>query len=139
MTLIVVHRLPTVEEYNHLRKLAGWPVIETAQATLGLSRSLFGACVLDDRSTSIAGMGRIVGDNAIYLHIQDVVVHPEYQRMGIGKMIMKELMAYIDTVGGANTNIGLMCSKGREDFYKTFGFIERPNEKFGAGMIKIKD
>jgi hypothetical protein len=32
-----------------------------------------------------------------------------------------------------------MCSKGREDFYKDFGFAERPSEKFGAGMIKIKD
>ena len=32
-----------------------------------------------------------------------------------------------------------MSSKGRENFYKSFGFIERPNEKFGAGMIKIVD
>jgi len=52
---------------------------------------------------------------------------------------MNELLNYLDKLGGKNTNIGLMCSKGREDFYKQFGFIERPNDKFGSGMIKIKD
>jgi hypothetical protein len=52
-------------------------------------------------------------------------------------MIMTELLNYIGKVGHDNTNVGLMCSKGREKFYKSFGFDERPNERFGAGMIKI--
>ena len=30
-----------------------------------------------------------------------------------------------------------MCSKGRENFYEGFGFVQRPNKRFGAGMIKI--
>jgi hypothetical protein len=30
-----------------------------------------------------------------------------------------------------------MATKGREAFYKKFGFIERPNEQFGAGMIQF--
>jgi GNAT superfamily N-acetyltransferase len=82
-------------------------------------------------------MGRIAGDNAIYLHILDVIVHPAHQRKGIGTLIMSALMEYVDTVASKNTNIGLMCSKGREEFYKGFGFITRPDEKFGAGMITI--
>jgi hypothetical protein len=27
-----------------------------------------------------------------------------------------------------------MASKGRESFYKKFGFIERSNENYGAGI-----
>jgi hypothetical protein len=50
---------------------------------------------------------------------------------------MNALMGYVNTVASKNTNVGLMCSKGREEFYKGFGFITRPDEKFGAGMIKI--
>jgi len=32
--------------------------------------------------------------------------------------------------------INLMAAKGRESFYKQFGFVERPNEEFGAGMTQ---
>jgi ribosomal protein S18 acetylase RimI-like enzyme len=130
-------RNPTVREYNELRRLAGWPVLETSLVSHGLSHSIF-SIVITDEHDAIIGMGRIVGDGAIYLHIQDVIVRPQLQRSGIGKLIMGELLKHIESLGGKNTNIGLMCSKGREAFYRQFGFIDRPNEKFGAGMIKIK-
>lgn len=32
------------------------------------------------------------------------------------------------------THICLMAVKGKEEFYKKFGFVERPNENFGCGM-----
>lgn len=136
MKFTIAHRTPSIAEYNELRELAGWPTFEAHLVKEALANSLFAVCVQSNGMT--VGMGRIVGDNAIYLHIQDVIVHPEFQRKGIGKLIMDALLNYVDKVGGKHTNIGLMCSKGREDFYKEFGFMERPGEKFGAGMIKIK-
>jgi len=33
--------------------------------------------------------------------------------------------------------IGLFSAKGKEGFYNKFGFVERPNEKRGAGMELI--
>ena len=138
MNLNVIIRVPTVEEYNALRRSVEWPVFEDHIVRDAFSRTLFSVCV-EDGTGVVAGMGRILGDNAIYLHIQDVIVDPRYQGQGVGKMIMVELMKYIEKAGTKNTNIGLMCSKGREKFYKGFGFVERPSEKFGAGMIKIKE
>jgi len=35
---------------------------------------------------------------------------------------------------GQSVYIGLMASKGKEDFYKCFGFVDRPNDSLGAGM-----
>lgn len=137
LNIVVLKRCPTVTEFNELRRLAEWPVIEEAIAEVGLRNSLFGVVV--ESEGSIVGMGRIVGDNAIYLHISDVIVRPNVKGKGVGKIIMKELLSYAETLGGRHTNIGLMSSKGREAFYKSFGFIERPSEKFGAGMIKIKE
>jgi hypothetical protein len=32
------------------------------------------------------------------------------------------------------SHICLMAAKGKEGFYKKFGFEERPNDKSGAGM-----
>jgi ribosomal protein S18 acetylase RimI-like enzyme len=130
-------RLPTVEEYNYLRSLAEWPTFENGLAEKGLANSLFSVCISTD-TNQLVGFGRVIGDGAMYFHIQDVIVHPEYQRRGIGKMIMKELLLFTEQTGGKNTNIGLMCSKGREKFYSELGFTVRPNEKFGAGMIRIK-
>ena len=138
MQLHISYGLPSIEEYNMLRRLAEWPVLDRQLVEVGLSNSLF-SVVVRDNADVILGMGRVIGDGAIYLHIQDVIVRPEYQRRGIGKMIMEELMTFVNGTGGNYTNIGLMCSKGREPFYKNFGFIERPSGKFGAGMIMVRE
>lgn len=130
-------RNPTIQEYNDLRHSAGWPVMRQDLVEIGLSNTIH-AVVVQDENHYAVGMGRIIGDGAIYFHIQDVIVRPEFQKQRIGKLIMDELLKYLEDAGGPNTNIGLMCSKGREEFYKGFGFIERPTDKFGAGMIKIK-
>ena len=135
MDYVMDRRLPSVEEYLFLRKSVGWPLFSVEMASAGLERSLFGVCIL--RGDKIVGAGRIVGDGAIYFHIQDVIVHPAAHRSGVGKMIMAELMTYISAKAGSGANIGLMCSKGREKFYENFGFTIRPGEKFGAGMIRI--
>ena len=136
MAYIIERRLPTVEEYDNLRCAVGWPTLSKHVVERGLANTLYAVVVLGDRGDVVA-MGRIVGDDAIYMHIQDVIVRPEHQRQGIGHLIMKELLDYVDRRSEKNTNIGLMCSKGREAFYRNFGFVDRPNEKFGSGMIKV--
>ena len=137
MPLILTKRIPTVKEYNELRQLAEWPTMDEDLVKEGLANSLF-SVVVHDEDGLIIGMGRVLGDKAIYLHIQDVIVRPHFQRQGVGKLIMTELLKYTESIGGKNTNIGLMSSKGREAFYKDLGFTERPSERFGSGMVKIK-
>ena len=135
MPVTVEKRIPSVEEFNYLRKAAGWPLLSDDLTKQGLANSVYAVCVMDNGN--IVGMGRIVGDNAIYFHISDVIIHPDHQGKKLGKTIMIELMLFIEGIAGQNSNIGLMCSKGREYFYEAFGFVKRPNERFGAGMIKI--
>lgn len=135
MDFDIQYKTPEIEEYNTLRKAAEWPILENELMKKGLANSLFLVCIV--RDSKLIGFGRIVGDNATYLHILDVIVHPDLQRRRIGRIIMDELLKYVDSVAGKNTHVGLMCSKGREKFYEDFGFVKRPNERFGAGMIKI--
>jgi ribosomal protein S18 acetylase RimI-like enzyme len=135
MELRIEKRIPRADEYLVLRKAAGWPGFPEDVTRRALAMSLFGVCAMNNNT--IIGMGRILGDNAIYFHIQDVIVDPSFQRSGVGKQIMHELMKYVAENAGANANIGLMCSKGRERFYERFGFAARPGETFGAGMIRI--
>jgi GNAT superfamily N-acetyltransferase len=137
MKLHIYRKSPKAEDYNKLRMTVGWPTYPISVVERALKNTYFTICV-EDSDGNLIGMGRIIGDNAIYLHLQDVIVHPEWQRHGVGKMIVDELLTYVEKTAVTNTNVGLMCSKGREEFYKQFGFTERPSEKFGAGMIMVK-
>jgi GNAT superfamily N-acetyltransferase len=136
MNVKLVYRLPTIEEYNLLRRSVEWPEFDVELVKRALSNTLFSVIAEVDEGVAV-GMGRVIGDNAIYFHIQDVIVRSDCQGTGVGALLMKELLAYVDRHSGKNTNIGLMCSKGREPFYLHFGFVERPTEKFGSGMIKV--
>lgn len=129
-------RLPSIAEYHALRRSVEWPLFDDDTVRKALSNTLF-AVVAVNESGEAVGMGRVIGDDAVYFHVQDVIVRSDSQGLGIGNLMMKELMGYIGQHAVKNTNIGLMCSKGREPFYRGFGFIDRPNEKFGSGMIQV--
>lgn len=136
MPPVIVHRLPPAEEYNALRRSVEWPVFDSETVDRALANTLFSAVAIGEAG-QVIGMGRVLGDNAIYFHIQDVIVRSDCKGQGIGNLLMQALLDYVASRSSLNTNIGLMCSKDREPFYRNFGFIDRPNEKFGSGMIKI--
>jgi GNAT superfamily N-acetyltransferase len=71
--------------------------------------------IFDDES--LVGFGRAVSDGAYQAAIYDVVVIPEYQKRGIGRVIMERILERI-----SNCNIILYASIGREEFYEKFGF-----------------
>ncbi|EEL99965.1 Ribosomal-protein-alanine acetyltransferase [Bacillus mycoides] len=81
------------------------------------------------------GMGRIVGDGAIYFYIQDIVVHPDYQKNGIGKEIMHILVEYLNQNAPDKAFVGLFASQGKESFYEKYDFKDySPNM---TGMFTV--
>ena len=85
----------------------------------------------------LAGFGRVVGDGHLYFYIQDLIVAPTYRGRGVGKQIMERLIEEIKNRATSGAMIGLMSAHGKEAFYEKFGFIVRPNDVFGAGMIRL--
>ena len=85
-------------------------------------------------NTEIVGMARVVGDGGLVYYIQDMIVKPEYQRQGIGKSLMNKVLEYFRVHASNNSIIGLMSARGKEQFYERYGFINRPNERYGSGM-----
>ena len=135
MQIKYIERRPTADELNMLTDAVGWGRRDDKIIEEALDNTLFSLCVYD--GDKLIGYGRIIGDKTIFLYIHDVKVIPEYQGKGIGKGIMKELLKKIDEYKKVNPDIRtyLGASKGRESFYEQFGFITRPNEDLGAGMI----
>ncbi len=126
----------TVEIYRELRSSVEWKTLNIKQIEHALSRSLYSIIVLDEDNP--VGMGRIVGDG-IYNTVCDVIVKPDYQRKGIGTEVMNQLLKYFDDqiLENGKSCVQLIAEKGKESFYKRFGFESVPNEFSGSGMRKI--
>lgn len=127
----------TIDEFNFLRKAVGWNEIENNLAKKTIENALFIITAIIDEK--IIGLTRVSGDGGYTIVITDVIVLPEYQGKGIGKTLMTEAIKYIKNQfleKGQTVSVNLMSAKGKETFYKKFGFEERPNDKVGAGMAQ---
>ena len=131
----VVERMPTSKELVELRRLVSWGDLDEEALKVGLENSLHGVCAVIDGS--VVGTARVIGDNSTCFYIQDVIVCPEHQRKGIGLAMMDKIMSFININACNGAIVGLMSSKGKEDFYEKFGFWKRPNENFGHGMMQF--
>lgn len=136
MNLSFIEKRPSAKEFNDLTESVGWgrrgeKIVEEA-----LDNTLYSLCVYD--VDKLVGFARIIGDKTIFLYIQDVVVIPKYQGKGVGSKIMEMLLLQIEKYKKVNPNIRtyLGASKGKEHFYEKFGFVARPNDELGAGMVK---
>ncbi|NJL59838.1 MAG: GNAT family N-acetyltransferase [Desulfobacteraceae bacterium] len=88
----------------------------------------FIACfALDDKK--LVGAARIISDGEYQAGVCDVVVLPEYQGKGVGKMMMEAMLARINV-----PTMILFATPGKEGFYQKFGF-----SRLKTGMAKFSD
>lgn len=134
MALEYIDRAPTLEEYMEMRRAVNFTVLSERIASNALNNA-FHITTVRDNGRAI-GMIRVLSDGSYANYITDVMVIPEYQHKGIGKELMRRTMAFMQSTlePGDTIALYLMSAIGREDFYKQFGFRERPNEALGAGM-----
>ncbi len=125
-----------IDTYMELREAVHFPKLSRDQARRGLDNSLYTLVAFKDGKA--VGMGRIVGDGAIICYVQDLIIRPEVQGEGIGGLILESLRSFVVNIGfpGTTMMFDLMCARGREPFYKKHGFIARPTESLGPGMIQ---
>ncbi len=133
MKLELVERPPTVDEYQALRKAVGWAEVDRQTVERGLRDALFSVCLL--RDGEVIGCGRVVGDGAIYLYVQDVIVLPEYQGRRLGIRIMDAIMGFVGQRASGNTFVGLMAADDVSGFYERYGFAKRPPNR--PGMFQM--
>ena len=126
----------SAEAYNDMCNAVGWKVLDVKQAETGLENSVYLTVAYDgDRPV---GMARVVGDGGYMNLIADVMVIPEYQKKGIGGQLIKNVNRYLDDLGkdGLCIMVNLMATAGNEGFYEKYGYVARPNETMGAGMVR---
>ena len=125
----------SANDFNYLTDKVGWGTRDVKVIEEALNNTLYSVSIYDN--DKIIGYGRIIGDKTIFLYIQDIMVVPEYQGKKIGSKIMNVLLNQIEEYKRVNPNIRtyLGASKGKEEFYKKFGFITRSEADLGEGMV----
>jgi len=84
----------------------------------------------------IIGAGRMISDGVCYGWIHDMAILPEYQKHGLGKRLMEELLNEDE-----NLLIGLTSAFGVEEFYYKLGFKKHKTAlaKYPVESIYLED
>jgi GNAT superfamily N-acetyltransferase len=72
----------------------------------------------------LIGFARVISDHRLHAYIDDVVVHPDYQRQGVGRELLAKLLPALQHI----ETITLFCQPELLDFYRRSGFRAFPSQ-----------
>lgn len=132
----------TAEEFIYLWNTVWNEAPSLRQTELAMKHTAFRVSVWDN--DKIVAMARMIGDLGLNYYIKDVVVKPEYQHKGIGRMMINELLKFADKNGisGTGIYIELCAMPDKMPFYQKLGFssneAQRLKMMYVVGNSKIE-
>lgn len=110
------------DEIVTLYRAGGWWKEEYSPADLPrlIRGSFVFAVAVDEKTGRAIGMGRVISDGVSDGYIQDLVVLPQFRKLGIGARLVVALVEKCRESGVLW--IGLIAEPGTEQFYIPFGF-----------------
>ncbi|MGG3574849.1 GNAT family N-acetyltransferase [Bacillus gobiensis] len=126
--------LPNQEDFHKLHQTTGWNAegyYTKDQLYKAICNSWYSVSIY--RKDELIGFGRVVSDGVYQTFICDVMVHPDYQKQGIGRTILKNLLKKCQDEG--MKKVQLFSAKGKHSFYKKLGFTEREPEAPGMSLL----
>ncbi|MGO3017961.1 MAG: GNAT family N-acetyltransferase [Anaerococcus sp.] len=127
----ITNKVPSAKEYIDLRLKAGMTKKTENKAKIALDNSLFIVSLWENNQ--LIGFGRIVGDGGIAYIVSDIMVDPDYQKMGYGSIIMTSIDEYFKEHADKQSFICLIADKPADKLYQKFGF-----EDVGPKSIGMK-
>ena len=132
MSIVFVHRKPTVEEFEDLVSAVGFRGHDPQAVEIALRNTVFSVCAEEDKR--VVGVARIVGDGAISFLLTNVIVRSADQRQGIGFGMVKELFGELERLPYKNIVLEVVPTPGLESFYERLGF--RSSHNAPPGMVR---
>ena len=120
--LVIKYNELTAEEFILLWEAVWGDGPSLEQTKLAMEHTLFRVSIYD--GDKIVAMARVIGDMGLDYYIKDVIVRPEYQGKGIGRLLIDELLKFIKENGVKDTGIfvELCAMPDKIPFYEKFGF-----------------
>lgn len=114
---------PTLDDYLELRRASGLTPKRPEQGTPALTNSWAWRRIVDADGRSVA-MGRVVGDGGWYFLVADMATLPAYQRHGLGRRILEDLLAEIREKAPEGAYVTLLADPPGQALYRSLGFTE---------------
>ena len=130
----LLDQAPAVEEYRHLREVAGLSPQSVAAAETGLPNSWAGALVRTADEAAV-GMGRVIGDGGCFFQLVDIAVAPAHQRRGIGGAILTRLLERLRADAPDGAYVSLFADPPGRELYRRHGFRETAPEQLGMAIV----
>lgn len=120
---------PDAAAFKALYDRTGWgqaerPVDHFAQALAGSW-----ACCTVYEGAQLVGIGRLISDGRLHAYVNEMIVRPDRQGRGIGREILRRLLARCHAAG--ISEIQLFAARGKAGFYAAQGFQPRPGDAPG--------
>ena len=128
----IIHSIPTINDYLNLRKISGLSEKTVEAAEIGLKNSLYSVTIY--HKDSFIGMGRVIGDGGCFFQVVDIAVNPNFQGNGIGKIIMREIMNYLDKSVPKGGYVSLIADDPANNLYEQLGFKYTYPRSYGMHM-----
>ena len=105
-----------------LYRAAGWwrDGWDRAGITPMIQGSTVFVVAVEEATGRTVGMGRLISDGVSDGYIQDLVVHPDFRRGGLGRRLVKALVLWAQETG--LLWLGVIAEPGAEGFYQNLGF-----------------
>nr|WDA98927.1 GNAT family acetyltransferase [Sciadococcus taiwanensis] len=114
-------------ELEELCYSVGWSRRPLRKVKKALQHSYLVISVIENQQgiKRLIGFARVTSDYAFNATIWDVVIHPKFQRRGLGKILMQEIIRELRKEDIAN--ITLFADPQVVNFYETLGFLCDPD------------
>lgn len=120
----LIYRLddsPTPEELVALYESVGWTAYTTDPVQLHAAVAASAAVVTVRDDGHLVGLARVVGDGHTIAYLQDILVDPAYQRLGIGRELFRRVFAPFEQV---RQKVLLTDDEhAQHAFYRSMGFV----------------
>ena len=100
------------------RQAVGWNRMERDLSDPRLTTTLQ-LCAYDENH--LIGYAQVISNQVTDAYIQDVMVHPDYQRQGIGTQLMEKLLSRLEEDGIYMVSV-IYGEEALRPFYERFGF-----------------
>jgi len=119
----------TDAEIGELRAAVGWD--HEAGTYDRVLKGVHTYFIVRDKGKLI-GFVSVISDGVADAFLVDLMVHPDFQRQGLGKLLVRETVKYAKSIGVQCVHV--TYNRDLEDFYRDCGF-----HIFGGGIIDFRN
>jgi len=112
-----------------LRACVGWPRMQEDLSNPRMT-SFYHIAAYD--GSRLVAFVDCVSNGVTDAYIQDLMVHPDHQRMGLGRELMQAMIAHLKQEG--IFIVSVLYDESLRDYYRQFGFTE-----MYAGQMELRE